>query len=293
MGQATFRRILCPIDFSVGSERALEHAMAWAAREGSSLELLHVLEPPDFTRGELWTLYLEFEKSLLRKVEDQMEASVRMARVRVPGATGRVIQGRRAAEILAHAGGSGADLVVIGTSGIGALRGILGSVADRMLRTSRSPVLLVPSQGRPVSAVPKHIVAATDFSAPSKAGVTRSIALGRELGASVEVVHAYELPRIADPGGHVAIGLRTAMTAEIHEEHPDLAEGRARAHEGPAAATIVSLADESKADLITIASSGRGLVSKWLLGSVTDRVVRMTDVPVLVWRPEPERPAIA
>lgn len=284
-----FQRILCPIDFSEKALRALDHAVAWAAHDHAALELVHVIEPLVYAAPELGPMYADLDARATRELEAQMRARVDALRSRVPDVSGRVLHGFAAREIVARASASGADLVVIGTSGAGAVaRTILGSVADRVLRSSPAPVLLVPSEGRAVSLVPQRIVAPTDFSPAAKAAVGRARALAAELGAQLEVVHAYQVPGFVERDPALAQSLRSAMALEVHAEHPELVEEknvRPRGMEGPAPAIIVRVTEEVGADLVLMASSGRGVVSSLLLGGVTDRVVRTSHVPVLVLRP--------
>jgi len=284
-----FKHILCPIDFSKIGERAIEHAVTWAAHDGAALELLHVLSPPMYAGPELATMSLDLDAAVLRELDERMAQQVKTVRARVPGATGRVVRGFPPSEITARAKASHADLIVLGTNGAGALaRALLGSVADRVLRTSPVPVLLVPHEGRAVSVIPKHLLAPTDFSSSAKAAVARALSLASELSATLDVVHAYEVPGFVQRDRVLAENLRTAMAAEVRAEHAELtnqARVRVRALEGPTATTIVRLVEDASADLIVMSSTGRGFVSSMLLGGVTDRVVRTAHVPVLVTRP--------
>ena len=284
-----FRSILCPIDFSKPGDRALELATAWAVQQHCSLELLHVVEPPVYAlleegAGPIADVY----GSVVQELEVSMAKRVATVRERVPSTSGRVVQGAPYRQILARTEAAGCDLNVMGTDGLRAIaRAVLGSVADRVVRSSTVPVLLVPHEGRPVSLVPKVILAPTDFSLAAQRAVTRTVVLAAEVGASVELLHAYEVPRFVEHDSALAKSLRSAQAIEVREAHhaaAALAHVHVRAREGAAAATIVSVAEEIAADLIAIASTGRGLLSSLLLGGVTDRVLRTSHVPVLVLR---------
>lgn len=62
--------------------------------------------------------------------------------------------------------------------------------------------------------------------------------------------------------------------------------------EGPVAETILAVADAMQVDIIAMSTHGRSGVQRWLLGSVTDRVVHHSSVPVLVIRPQiPAQPS--
>lgn len=284
-----FRHILCPVDFSANAEPAIEHAIAWAEGRACSLELLHVLPHAVYAMPELTSLTAELDAQLLADLEAKMAAQLARVRTRVPGAEGRVVRGEPAPTIVAHARAVGADLIVLATDGHGALaRAVLGSVADRVLRTSPAPVLLVPKEGRPVSRLPKGIVAPTDFSRPSRGAIERARAMADELGAHVDVVHSYDVPRFVERDPATRERFRAAMAEEMREENAELA-GHANltlhAREGSPAAAIVALGEERAADLVVIAATGRGLLSSLLLGGVTERLARTSPIPVLVVRP--------
>ena len=283
-----FSSILCPLDFSKGSERALDVAVAWAEQQKSALTLVHVLEPAVYTfPGDLTGLATDLYGSLFGELEALMSKRVAKVRERVPKATGVVVRGIPQREIVERASAAHADLIVMATSGHGAVaRAILGSVADSVLRSCKTPVLLVPEDARPTSILPKVIALPTDFSLAAQAAVTRTVALALELGASVQLVHAFEVPAYVERDPRLAAGLRQAVLTELHQAHHASTSDpsvRTHAREGAPAKTIVAVAEETRADLIALASTGRGLASS-LLGGVTDRVVRMSHVPVLVFR---------
>lgn len=284
-----FQRILFATDFSAHSQPALDRAIAWGARPGARLELLHVMQPAVYTMaGEVTLSTGDLEDQLFRELEEEMKRLVERVRERVPSATGHVTRGYPGQVIVEHATWSRAELVVMGTDGHGAVaRAVLGSVADRVVRSSRVPVMLVPHGGRAVSGLPKAIVAPTDFSTRAHRAIVTTLELASELGADVTLVHAYEVPRFVDRDPSVKAALREAMATQVWEEHPGLRERprvAALAREGAAAPTIVGLCEEQHADLVAMASTGRGFLSSFLLGGVTDRVVRTSHVPVLVLR---------
>jgi nucleotide-binding universal stress UspA family protein len=284
-----FRSILCPIDFSKLSDRALEHAVTWAEQQKCSLELIHVLEPPAYAfPGDVSGLAGDLYGDLARELDALMAKRVATVRERVPSATGSVVRGQPYRQVLARADSSRCDLIVMGTNGLGAIaRAILGSVADRVLRSATIPVLLVPHEGRAVSIVPKVILAPTDFSLAAQRAVTRTIAFAGEVGATVELLHTYEVPGFVERDAKLAESLRSAQALEVSEAHRDAVSHpgvHPRAREGAPAVTIVAVTEEVSADLVALASTGRGLVSSLLLGGVTDRVARTSHVPILVLR---------
>lgn len=146
-----FRRILHPTDFSRASAPALRRAVALARACRAPLVLLHVMTPPSPFLGE---------GALPRSYADLLNLARRSARRRLAAALARVrrvrvraqaifAEGLPADEILRAARRARADLIVMGTHGrTGVSRVFLGSVAERVVRESRCPVLTVRAHGR-------------------------------------------------------------------------------------------------------------------------------------------------
>lgn len=283
-----FQSIVCASDFSKTASRAVEIATAWAERQKSALEIVHVLEPPLATYpGDATWLTADLLAMLEQDLVTRMEGELAKVQQHVPGANGRVVRGTPHWEILRRVEQTHADLIVLGTDGAGAIaRAFLGSVADRVLRSSTTPVLLVPGEGRQASPVPRVIVAPTDLSPAAKAAVARTLEHARAIGSKLVLVHAHEIPAAVARDKALAAAIGPALVAELREAHGlgDAADVEIVVREGAAPAVIVDVCEERKADLIAIASTGRGLVSSLLLGGVTDRVVRTSHVPVLVLR---------
>ena len=138
-------KILVPTDFSEHADRALEFAVGLGKTLGATIHVIHVapivpyLGPP-FAPGH--SLADEFHLQA-RKDFDQY-----MARLKERGiqATGTLVDGVAYAEVNKAAADLGAELIVMGTHGrTGIEHALLGSVAERVVRTSHVPVLTVPS----------------------------------------------------------------------------------------------------------------------------------------------------
>jgi|EBPBio282013_DNA_FD.fasta_scaffold10500_4 universal stress protein A len=141
--------IFVPVDFSAGSLKALDFAVALARRMGASIMLLHALAP----------IYLsgKFDSPRLRPLRAQAfeDAKRRLAtlsrrRVRrhVP-VRHQVIKGADYAVIIEAAAKTKADLIVMGSEGrSGVNRFLVGSVAEKVFRHAHCPVLIVRNQRR-------------------------------------------------------------------------------------------------------------------------------------------------
>jgi nucleotide-binding universal stress UspA family protein len=143
-----FSRILVPTDFSPASDAALVTAKDVAERFGASIHLLHVLEDPYSTAAFATEVYGYLPPGL--RESWQRDAEQRLAtllppgeRIRYGGST-TVTFGSPARTIIEHAAETGSDLIVMGTHGRGGMAHLLlGSVAERVVRTARCPVLTV------------------------------------------------------------------------------------------------------------------------------------------------------
>ena len=142
------RLILVPVDFSAASERALASAREVAAAFGATIHLLHVFETP-LAMGAFLDMYTpapdEYVESLAAQARAQLEALL-TEKERTSGmAVVTVRMGLPADEILQYVREHGAiDLIVIATSGRGHVaRLMMGSVADRIVRSAPCPVLTV------------------------------------------------------------------------------------------------------------------------------------------------------
>jgi nucleotide-binding universal stress UspA family protein len=136
------RRILVATDFGPVAHRALEVALDLAVVHGASVLLVHGFEVPDFgpegSRG--------YAAQMRERASERLEALAREVSHRAEGVTVRTEarQGTAWEQIASAAQASGADLVVVGTHGRrGVQRALLGSVAEKVVRTCPVPVLTV------------------------------------------------------------------------------------------------------------------------------------------------------
>ena len=137
------RRILVPTDFSNCSEHALHYAANLARKLGARVVLLHVIEPiiagDIYGFAEISDLNAELKRSATRRIARNV------ARLEKRGirSRGLIDSGPAAPAILEHAGKS-ADLIVLGTHGrTGFSHLFMGSVAEKVVRGARCPVLTV------------------------------------------------------------------------------------------------------------------------------------------------------
>jgi nucleotide-binding universal stress UspA family protein len=141
-----FEKILVPVDFGLHSAEAMRRAVDVAGHYGASLTLIYVYEPLDYALPEGYALYTpEHVGQLLDEFRERLRAAA--GEVQAMGAQSvahEVLSGPAASEIVEFARARGMDLIVMGTHGRRGLSHLLmGSVAERVLRTAPCPVLTV------------------------------------------------------------------------------------------------------------------------------------------------------
>jgi len=218
------------------------------------------------------------------------------------GVSRTIRRGNTAAEILAAAEELPADLIVVGTRGLGAVpRFFLGSVAERVARHARCPVLLArPLRGKLdrvlIGADGSECAAYTaawlrQFPLPDACEV-RLVAVVTPL-TPLRSSRAMRLPQVA-----------AEMRSAVQEEHEtangqvqELAasfsavstEGRTlrvstELRQDAPASGLLAAAEEWQADLLAVGSQGRSGVDRFLLGSVSEKVLHHAATSVLVVR---------
>ena len=303
------RRILCPIDFSDHSRRALDHAVAIARWYGSTVTALHVFPlapvmayPPGAPGYEPFVLTSVDRSRLLEDMKSFIAAES------APGVSLDAVirQGSAATEILDHAGALPADLLVIGTHGrSGFERLLLGSVTERVLRKATCPVLTVPrGQADAVPAAPvlfRQILCPVDFSASSMQALNHAMSLAQEADAHLTVLHVMTYEQEYGPEAPGMAGGADELTlARFRQQYEDNARQRLKeavpdtvasycsvdtvVTGGKPGREILRVAADRQSDLIVIGVQGRGVADLMFFGSTTQQVVRQATCPVLTLR---------
>jgi nucleotide-binding universal stress UspA family protein len=139
-----FRRILVPVDFGELSRPALKEAVALAQYSGASVTLLHVYEYSLFGLDGGPTSTIDAARQLRQAAEDSLRELVALYVSQKVQIISVLREGLPWTEVLRYAKESGADLIVLGTHGRRGLpRALLGSVAEKIVRSARIPVLTI------------------------------------------------------------------------------------------------------------------------------------------------------
>jgi nucleotide-binding universal stress UspA family protein len=141
-----FSRLAVAVDFSAGSNRAVDQALALASNPADRITLLHVV--PGFSSGmppHLYRYGSVGQDELLRDARRRLQLAVPVKRPTPAALHARVLLGETTTEISRVVEGIAADLLVVGVPKRRAVsRAIFGTTAGRLLRLSRVPILAVP-----------------------------------------------------------------------------------------------------------------------------------------------------
>ena len=303
-----FKSILIPVDTSPYSQGAAMLGLEFAKALQAKANIVHVLhQPPMYIlQSESMT-----EKSLREHGEQVLEPwPKRAASLGVPCET-RLIEEQRLGigGAIAHAASElGCDLIVMGTQGREGLgRVFLGSVAERVTRLAKQPVMLVRrSELHTVKPKPfERLLVPVDGSDTSAAAIWVAHDLAKQVNACLDFLHVVpdlSFP-VGDPVGAYAAFDYAGLLKSLEESGRDLLEqAMKRVEDVPAKSSmipaagerisgvIVNAAKERNADLIVMGTHGRGGFDRLLLGSVAEGVTHHAEVPVLLVRGQ-EKPA--
>lgn len=295
------RKILVPLDGSRFAEAALPLALTLCRRAEAPLHLVTVREPlPSFAqdgREEEATAWAEeYLEDVVARIGDAAGGPVHTSLK-----AGTVVE-----ELRAEAREEEADLVVMATHGRGVLsRAWLGSVADGFVRQARRPVLLVRPDHHRIE----------DFAAEAPHLRSILVPLDGSEAAEEALEEAEELGRLFDARYHlVRVSTRPLSDARpyLPHTHPPAGVGDAESRDDEATRYVEEVAERMRArglevetqvlpgvqpghaileaaaeagsDLIAMATHGRKGLTRALLGSTADKVLRGTQVPVLLHR---------
>ncbi|GAB4568931.1 MAG: universal stress protein [Haliangiales bacterium] len=304
------KKIVVGMDFSEASEIAVQHAMRIARHAGAEVVLVHVGtvlatgEPVSHitsTTREQWEALLREE---LSEVRDNLEAVCE--RLRGQGVTlSHMIRDGFADNGLTDAASElGADLLLVGTHGrTGLKRFFLGSISERVVRLSRTSVMVARPPGASDGGGYKRILVPTDFSLPAAAALQYAFAMAAP-DAHIDLVHFWQMPLAATTpyapfqAAEEALGsVRQAMAHSVEQTGQELLEKhlregmevRFKSNEAAPGHGIQELLEETPYELVVMGSHGRRGLSRLLLGSIAEVTTRHANCSVVVVRSDEDR----
>jgi len=301
-----YRSVVVPLDGSRFGEQALPLALGIARRARARLRLVHVHQP--LSVDGLATCYeaeaprfQERERTYLEGVVQQLTSTAPIA------VDWALLEGDVAGAVHAHVVGTEADFVVMSTHGRGPLSRLwMGSVADELVRRLPVPVLLLRPEEKPPELSQgrlfRRVLIPLDGSPAAEGILGPAIDLGNLAEAEYLLVRVVRpVPVVGlDLFGYATGGLDLAQGAKLEADARAYLDGvaaRLRSRSAslrvqttvvvdnhPASAILETVLVQG-ADLIALATRGRGGLKRLLLGSVADKVMRGAPIPVLLYRP--------
>jgi nucleotide-binding universal stress UspA family protein len=309
MKPATIRSIVVPIDFSEMSVQAIEVANQLAHRFRAPIWLAHVHQfgyPADF--GTALPPMPPFSTVIFEQDSEKRIAGQLSALANEYGLSStdcRLLSGGPAFdEICRFARDFSAGLIVMPTHGYTGLKHVfLGSTAERVVRHSPCPVLVVRQEKQKLSTrrifTARRILVPVDFSSCSREGLNYAVGFAKEVGAEIILLHAAYLGYIYSNEGNFIYDVRGLQAAaREHAEHQmrklvrTVKFGPVKFDtvltEGSPALDICSVAKDHDVDLIITSTHGFTGLKHVLVGSVAEQVVRHAPCSVLVVPSHPD-----
>ncbi len=285
-----FHKILCPIDFSPGSDAAVRSAVRIANEHGAELVLAHAWHLVPASANINQSLVREIERDAERTLEAARNSAAAIAANKV---SSRFLSGVPWSSIVDLAERDlDIDLVVLGTHGHAAIsRFLLGSVSEKVIRHAPCSVLVVRPGSQPTPFA--HVTCAIDFSIDAEQTTELASALVAPAG-EITLLHVTEIPLsyvgehpisdlVRDIGenakrllDYAAVELRQQVAVPVVTK---LVDGRF-----PGARLLDLIESDPTIDLVIMGSHGRTGLRRALLGSVAEKIVRHAAIPVLVAR---------
>jgi nucleotide-binding universal stress UspA family protein len=316
MREVAMKTILVPLDGSALAEQVLPYVQLYAALLDAPVVLLRAVTPEeqqafllrhaaDLTIDPLpatdaeemrhaLAMLLEHAEQELRPLADRLRAAGLHVNITVP-------VGAAADAIVEYGRHHGDTLIMMATHGYSGLRRwALGSVADKVIHAASVPVFLARSGVRvPEPLALTRVLVPLDGSALAAQALGPARELAARSGAELILLQTV-LPWVDLTPDYMPLGRQPSLTIRATEEEvaqvrralelraaelrrPGLMV-RVRVEVGYAADVILQAAEQERADVIAMATHGRSGLGRWVLGSVTDKVLQAARTPLLVVR---------
>jgi nucleotide-binding universal stress UspA family protein len=293
-----YTRMLVPLDGSETAEKVLPYARALARSLKIPIELLAVIDIRRYTSGERARYLDTLMDAAMRRNQEYLKKVAKT----FPGAGAEwTVEGGAPEEaIITKAAENKGTLITIATHGRSGLkRWLLGSVAEKVLRGASDPVLLVRANEEAKTereATPNRIIVPLDGSELAEGVLPPVVELAKTLKLKVVLLQSYRvnaimygyenfLPDLNEFNRELKKEATAYLDSWVEQlNRRGLADVVPIVSEEEAAEIIIKLAKGAPNSLIAMCSHGRSGVRRWVLGSVTEKVVRHADNPVLVIR---------
>ena len=298
-----YKKILVPLDGSSVAEHVLPYARLLAGGLDVPVALLGIVDATELASA--------MSKEKARYFDATIEDSARRSRDYLKkiaqtfpraNVSFAVEKGRAEEVIIAKTDADKQTLITMATHGRSGLdRWLLGSVAEKVLRGSANPLLLIRARAEAKTEgemTLKSVVVPLDGSEVAESILPEVIEIAKKLNIQTVLFRACHVPYSVFGGGHSQYPLINELLGGIKAEareylEKETAELKKRGfekvsyvlQEGIGADEIISFGQRTPDNMIAMCTHGWSGVKRWVLGSVTETVVRHSGDPVLVLRP--------
>lgn len=285
--------ILFPTDGSDAAASVFEYVLDIASDRDVTV---HVLNVADTTR----TSHARTDEGVVDTLESEgeriVEAAAERATDRSVDVVTAVLQGEPYRTIVDYAAEQGVDLVAMPTHGRRGLeRFLLGSVTERVIRICDTPVLTMRPDDQDLRYPPRNVLVPTDGSQPAtealETGIDTATATGSRLhvlsviettSLGMDVYSGVELDQLEDHAAEVVSEATSAANEASVDVVAETTYGSSIHRE------ICTYVEQNDVDLVVVGTHGRTGFDRYLLGSVAEKLVRASPVPVLAVRGQAE-----
>lgn len=300
-----YNTILVPTDFSSYSDYATVYARALARDNNTAIHFVHVVDQRNkelagriggayVSSADLEALYVEIEKH----AGERMAKLIERAAAAGLKAEQHLCTGWPSEEIVRVAEEIGADLIVIATHGHSGLnRLVLGSTCEKLIRCSPIPVLSVKHPEHEfaddASISLKKILCPCDFSDFSHLAIPYAAELCREFGASLKLAHVVAawldypefVPSVKQNNSPHLVEEAEKSLEKLASEQEGI-EVHVEVDSGIPHRKLSDIIEKDNIDLVVMTTHGRSGIPHFLLGSVTEKILRTANCPVMTVRPK-------
>lgn len=294
-----FKHLLVPLDGSLMAEASFPAAVYLARTLGARVTLFHVIErgAPQEIHGERHLTSLEEARDYLAEAAARAFPAGLSVERHVHSAEANDV----ARSIAEHVGELDPDLIVMCTHGGGGLRGfVFGRIAQQVAGLCTTPVLLVPpaATGAAAPFSCNRMLVTLDGNPEHEEGLTVAAALAKACGAALCLIMAVHTSRTLSGEQAAAAKILPSATRELLELAEQDAKEYLQRHvtalraagftatadvrRGDPAVAIIGIAEQTKADLIVLATHGKSGMDAFWSGSATPNVASRSAIPLML-----------
>jgi nucleotide-binding universal stress UspA family protein len=285
-------KILVPLDGSPLGENTLVYAAELAIALGSEVQMVCATARHDEETNRMCCLYLQ-------KLAEQMYTQVKQGN---PGANVKtvVVNGEAADALLGFAVKEEIGLIILSSHGhSGIMPWSMGSTANKVVQRSQVPILLVKPDGtqKRKAGLFRKILVPLDGSPMGETALPYVLKIATALKSEVIFLLVVEtVQHVHTIGGRDTIIFHDQVIEQLKKEATSYLESAAGKignnikiqtilKVGDAAQEIIKVAAEEKVDITAMSSHGKSGITRWVLGSVTNKILQAGKTPLLLVRP--------